>query len=425
MALLQSLLLSAAAAAAVSVPSLPLQHANNVSIPRLLLGTGGGDGGFDAALWLQEGGAGFDTAQTYCYFLSPRREGLPAAACSQVAIANALSVLEVDYRTQFIISKIEPEDMGALPVLSGFGRVLDRGILQEMSVPRLDMLMMHQAGRGEGASNVRPACFDPAGAASGQGTYAKCRLQTFLAFQQLASAGTVRSVAVSNWQVRDLEQVYNATGLYPAALEVEVHPWWHEDALLDYCLAKGIAIINYAPLALAQQQHLSDPTLTAIAAAHAITPAQALLLWGLQRTQGVLIPRSANASHMKLNMAVFCLPPLSAAEMQALAALPQKKIFSVYCEWCSGLTSLGAKPTPIPPPPRAPCCCPLFLSLFSAATGSPLARSLYPTCLSFFSPRFPSAQANLGASQHAPNLFTAHHAHPFYLCAQAAKESLA
>jgi aryl-alcohol dehydrogenase-like predicted oxidoreductase len=70
------------------------------------------------------------------------------------------------------------------------------------------------------------------------------------------------------------------------------------------------------------------------AAAHGVTPAQAALRWGLQRTRGVVIPRSANATHMRDNMDVFGFA-LSDAEMAALAGLPQKKIFSVYCQpWC-------------------------------------------------------------------------------------------
>ncbi len=167
-------------------------------------------------------GPGFDTAQTYCYFTSPRRDGFPAAACSQVAIANALSVLGVAPSAQFIVSKIEPEDFGALDVFSGFGRVFDRGILQEMTLPALDMLMFHQAGRGEGAQNPRPPCFNAS--AGSEGAYAACRVATFAAMQQLVQKGAARSIAVSNFQVRDLEQLFNATGAWPSALEVEVHP---------------------------------------------------------------------------------------------------------------------------------------------------------------------------------------------------------
>jgi len=318
---------------AITVPTLPLAHTNGstVAIPRLLLGTGGGNGGFDALAWLSVGGTGFDTSQTYCYYFSPKRNGTPAAACSQVAIANAVSVAGVDRSALFIVSKIEPEDFGVLDVLSGFGRVVDRGILLDLSTPYVDVLMMHQAGRAAGA-NVRPACYNAS--AGAEGTFAVCRLQTYVAFQQLVAKGLARAVAVSNWQVRDLQQVFAATGTYPAALEVEVHPWWHEDSLLDFCHANNITLLNYAPVGLATAAHLNDPTVLAVAAAHApYTPAQVIQRWGLQRTQGVLLTRSANTSHMIENSHVFDDEfVLTAAEMAALAALPQKKIFNVYCQ---------------------------------------------------------------------------------------------
>jgi diketogulonate reductase-like aldo/keto reductase len=344
---MQRACLVAAAAAAVAaaptiapVPTIPLSGITNgsVAIPQILLGTGGGNGGFDVLAWIEAGGAGFDTAQTYCYFTSPKRDGVPAAACSQVAIANALSVAGVDPRSYFIISKIEPEDFGALDVWSGFGRAFDRGILQEMSTPVLDVIMFHQAGRGESAGNVRPACFNASAAGpAGPGAYAACRLATFSAMLELVRRGAVRAAAVSNWQVRDLQQAFDATGAFPSALEVEVHPWWHEDALLDFCLANNITIIAYAPVGLATAEHLADPAVAAVAAAHpGMTPAQVLLRWALQRTRGVVIPRSANSTHMKENLGIFTTTmALTDAEMARLAALPQKKIFNVYCQpWC-------------------------------------------------------------------------------------------
>ena len=66
------------AVVAAGVPTIQLAHTTNgtVEIPRMLLGTGGGNGGFDAMAWLNAGGTGFDTAQTYCYFTTPRRPGV-------------------------------------------------------------------------------------------------------------------------------------------------------------------------------------------------------------------------------------------------------------------------------------------------------------------------------------------------------------
>jgi diketogulonate reductase-like aldo/keto reductase len=196
------------------------------------------------------------------------------------------------------------------------------------------MVMFHQAGRSANAGNMRPACYNASqnGTAGGPGAYAACRLQTYLALQQLVKSGTVRAIGVSNWQIRDFEQIFAATGTYPSALEVEVHPWWHEDDLISYCQSKGIAVVSYAPVALGAPERLNTPEVLDIATAHAITPAQVLLLWGAQKTGGVLIPRSANASHMVENMQIWELAPLTAAEFDSLSHFPQKKLFNVYCQ---------------------------------------------------------------------------------------------
>lgn len=240
------------------------------------------------------------------------------------------------HMTPFIISKIEPEDFeGDVGWLTGFGRSISRGILQDMSISSVDMIMFHQAGRHQTDSNVRPACFNASAAADGRGTYADCRIATFIAMQAVVKAGQARAIAVSNWQIRDLQQVFDALGVFPSALEVEVHPYWHEDQLLDFCIAHNITIINYAPLAVSPSHGLlDDPAIITVASAHGVTPAQAALRWGLQRTRGVVIPRSANATHMRDNLDVFGFE-LTDMEMSALAVLPQKKIFSVYCQpWC-------------------------------------------------------------------------------------------
>ena len=322
---------SCAGALAAVVPSLPLSWTDApVSIPRVLLGTGGGGGGYAASAWLAAGGPGFDSALTYCYTATP-------PFCSHVAIGNALAAPGAPAAADlFIISKIEPEDFtGEAAALSGFGRVVSRGILQDMSLAAVDMVMFHQAGRHETDTNTRPPCFNASAAVGGRGAYADCRVATFAALQAVVKAGLARSVAVSNWQVRDLQQVFEATGAYPAALEVEVHPFWHEDELIDFCLLHNITVINYAPLAVAPTHGLlTHPAVVAVASAHGVTPAQAALRWGLQKTAGVVIPRSSNSSHMRDNMNVFGFE-LTAAEMSSLSALPQKKIFSVYCQpWC-------------------------------------------------------------------------------------------
>ena len=319
----------AGGAAAAAVPTLTLN--NGVQIPRMLLGTGGGGGGYNVSAWLEVAaplGTGFDTAYTYCY-------NSAAPFCSHVSIYNAVAQSGLNPSSLFYISKTEPEDFGPVAYMSGFGRVVDRGILQDMAISKVDMLMAHQAGRHETDSNFRPPCFDASAAGpAGNGSYYACRVQMMQAFLAIQKAGQARSVAVSNWQVRDLQQVFDATGAFPAANEIEVHPYWHEDDTIRFCQAHNITIVNYAPVSMNNPALMKEPAVLAAAAAHGVTPAQVVIRWGLQFTGGVSIPRSANQQHMRDNLAVFGFE-LTPAEMASMSSYPQKKIFNVYCQpWC-------------------------------------------------------------------------------------------
>ena len=76
--------------------------------------------------------------------------------------------------------------------------------------------------------------------------------------------------------------------------------------------------------------------LLAVAAAHSVSPAQAVLKWDLQLTGGVVLPRSTNATHMAENLAVEGMTwTLSDAEMASLGSLPQQKLYATSCyPWC-------------------------------------------------------------------------------------------
>ena len=57
-----------------------------------------------------------------------------------------------------------------------------------------------------------------------------------------------RSVGVSNFGVQHLREMEKASLPTPAVNQIELHPFWHLDDIVDYCLEKGIAPMGYCPL---------------------------------------------------------------------------------------------------------------------------------------------------------------------------------
>ena len=78
--------------------------------------------------------------------------------------------------------------------------------------------------------------------------------------------------------------------LPPAAVnQVECHPRFQQRSLRRFCREHSIAVVAYTSLGCGEL--LADPTVQRVAAEAGVTPAQALLLWGLQRGCAVL-PKS-------------------------------------------------------------------------------------------------------------------------------------
>jgi diketogulonate reductase-like aldo/keto reductase len=135
---------------------------------------------------------------------------------------------------------------------------------------------------------------------------------------QLQKDRRVRSIGVSNFTRPFLERLGAETGVLPAVNQIEVHPYFPQESLVEYHRAQGIVTEAWSPLgkraAPYQEQAIAD-----IAAAHDITPTQAVLRWHVQR--GIVpLPKSGNPERQRANLS---LPggDLTAAEMSAITAL--------------------------------------------------------------------------------------------------------
>lgn len=116
------------------------------------------------------------------------------------------------------------------------------------------------------------------------------------------NAGLVREIGVSNFQPTHLDAIIAATGETPALNQVELHPALQQRELRAHHAERGIVTEAWSPLA--QGAVLDDPAIVAVAEAHGVPPAQAVLRWHLQRGI-VVIPKSATPARIASNLDVF------------------------------------------------------------------------------------------------------------------------
>ncbi|MDB5097129.1 MAG: 2,5-didehydrogluconate reductase [Cyanobacteria bacterium RYN_339] len=130
----------------------------------------------------------------------------------------------------------------------------------------------------------------------------RLRLESWRALIQLRERGVARSIGVSNFTVRHLQELIKDSGVVPAVNQVEFHPFLFQRELLEYCQAQGIVLQAYCPLT--QGQRLDHPVVVQVGTKYARTPAQVLIRWGLQH--GVSeIPKSVKAHRLAENAQVF------------------------------------------------------------------------------------------------------------------------
>jgi aldehyde reductase len=126
--------------------------------------------------------------------------------------------------------------------------------------------------------------------------------------ESLADGGRCRAIGLSDIGLNELSPIYESARIKPAVVQVESHPYLPQTELLEFCKAKGIVFLAFAPLGHGMRPGpLEDPVISEIAARVGKTPAQVLLAWGVQRGTAVLTtPKSA--ARARENFDVAALP---------------------------------------------------------------------------------------------------------------------
>ena len=147
------------------------------------------------------------------------------------------------------------------------------------------------------------------------------RLESWPVLEQLHAEGLARSIGVSNFLVRHLDELLADASVPPAVNQIELSPFLYRsrEDTLRRCAEEGIAVEAYSPLT--KGRRLDDSTVASIAAELGRTPAQVLIRWSLQKGF-IVLPRSSNAGRIAENAAVFDFD-LDDEQMAALDALDE------------------------------------------------------------------------------------------------------
>lgn len=135
--------------------------------------------------------------------------------------------------------------------------------------------------------------------------------------EKLYKEGKAKSIGVSNYTIKHLEEMKEWAAVTPHVNQVELHVFLQQPELLAYCKQNGIVVEAYSPLA--HGHGLDDRMLKEIAEKHGKTTAQIMIRWCLE-SGTVPLPKSTTPERIVENADVFDFS-LDAEDMTKLKSL--------------------------------------------------------------------------------------------------------
>ncbi|MFI8206618.1 aldo/keto reductase [Streptomyces sp. NPDC085937] len=148
-------------------------------------------------------------------------------------------------------------------------------------------------------------------------------VDSWKAMIKLREDGLVRSIGVSNFTPAHIDRLEKETGVLPSVNQIELHPFFPQEELRAYHADKGVLTESWSPLGRGSQL-LDDLAVAAVADAHGVTPAQAVLRWHVQL--GALpVPKSSAPERQRANLDVFGFE-LDDAQMRTVSDRAHRRI---------------------------------------------------------------------------------------------------
>jgi len=227
---------------------------------------------FDAAL--AAGYRHFDSAQYY------QNEKLLGTAWPQSGVAR---------EEFFLTTKIAVTNFGAKRTAKSF-----QESLQKLGCDYVDLLLLHFP-------------------------VSVLRKSSWLELEKIQAAGGAKSIGVSNYTIRHLEEMKSYAREMPAVNQVELHVFLQQPELLEYCREHEIVVEAYSPLA--HGKNMDNPVVSEIAQEYGKSYAQIMLRWCLQKGL-VVLPKSVTPERIRENIDLYDFE-LSDDDMTKLANLDQ------------------------------------------------------------------------------------------------------
>jgi diketogulonate reductase-like aldo/keto reductase len=246
-----------------------------------LFKAGPGSGTINAINWAFDFGYRlFDTAQFYH---------------NEEETGQAIRGLDVDRSELFVTSKVWTANFGYDKTVASVRESMDK-----FKLDYLDLFLLHYPVTGK-------------------------RIDSYHALEDLQQEGVIKSIGVSNFTIRHLDELLAECRTKPVVNQVEFHPWLYQKDLLEKCQSENILLQAYSPLVKGEK--VNDHAVGKIAQKYNKTIPQILIRWGLQLGVGE-IPKSSKKGRIEENASIFDFT-ISDEDMTYLNSMDEH----YHCTW--------------------------------------------------------------------------------------------
>ncbi|MCG7210068.1 aldo/keto reductase [Streptomyces arenae] len=146
--------------------------------------------------------------------------------------------------------------------------------------------------------------------------------------EQALAEGKTRSIGISNFNGKRLEDLLNFATVKPQVLQVESHPYYQQKNLPALIEPAGTAIEGWYPLGRGNRSLLEEPVFAHLGKKYGKSNAQIILRWHIQEGT-IIFPSSTNPEHLAQNIDIFDFE-LTDEEMNQVRAMDKNQYLNGF-----------------------------------------------------------------------------------------------
>jgi len=215
-----------------------------------------------------------------------------AAYYNEQSVGEAIAESGIDRSEIFLTTKLHNEEHGYDLTRAAFEKSL-----KAISVDYIDLYLIHWPNPIAHRHHWQEA-----------------NAGSWRAMEEFYRAGLVKSIGVSNFAERHIEELMKSAVIAPMVNQIRLFAGERQEALVSYCRRMGMVLEAYSPLGTGNL--LKNETIAAVAKAHGLSAAQISLRYLIERGF-VVLPKSIREATIAENLRIFDFS-LTAEEMEML-----------------------------------------------------------------------------------------------------------